>query len=63
MAQRLADRFIDLFRNNREGWRPTQGGNPEIRNLPFLFHEYFHAEEGLGLAPAINRLDRRGGLA
>ena len=53
----LAERLINLFRRNAEGFIPAFPKNSLLQTDPYwqeylLFHEYFHAESGLGLGAA-----------
>jgi len=62
VAHRLADRLINIFVPDREGYRPVYGlrgtrkaelfaHDPHWKNL-VLFHEYFNSETGEGLGAA-----------
>jgi hypothetical protein len=54
VADLLADRLLNIFRNDPDGRRPVFGGYERFqgdRNLhdQLLFHEYFHGDTGAGL--------------
>ena len=69
LARTLADRLIDIFLPDADGYRPVYGPrgtrkselfarDPHWRDL-VLFHEYFHGDTGEGLG-ASHRRDGRG---
>jgi hypothetical protein len=50
VARELAERLVRLFRPDRTGRRPYQGGGTAAGGEePLLFYEYFDAETGRGL--------------
>jgi hypothetical protein len=54
IADYFAARLVNLFRRDRTGVRPADGRHAELFSRPHwrdlhLFHEYFHAQTGMGL--------------
>ncbi len=54
LAHEIAQRMIRLFTPDNNGCRPIYGDDARLQHDPhwrehILFHEYFHAETGLGL--------------
>jgi hypothetical protein len=54
VASQLSIRLISLFRKSRDGTRPIFAPNSPFNQAPdwqdlFLFNEYFHGDNGLGL--------------
>ena len=54
IAKLISDRLVNVFRKDATGRIPALPENSPFENDPYwkdllLFHEYFHAETGLGL--------------
>ena len=54
IAGEIANRMIDIFRQNVQGKRPVFGAYAKFQQDPhwrdcLLFHEYYHADSGMGL--------------
>jgi hypothetical protein len=50
----LASRLLSIFMKDKDGKRPVYGANQKLQTDPFfnqyfLFHEYFHGDNGKGL--------------
>ncbi|CAE7919878.1 unnamed protein product [Symbiodinium sp. KB8] len=54
VASQLSQRMINIFRKNKEGKRPVNGGVAAFSDVPgwkecVPFYEYFHGDNGAGL--------------
>jgi hypothetical protein len=54
VADEIADRLVNIFRQNADGERPVYGKLAKFQNDPnwrdlILFHEYFHGDSGSGV--------------
>ena len=58
VAEDIARRLASIFLKDKDGRRPVYGGARKFQDDPYwrdcvLFYEYFHGDNGAGLAPAI----------
>lgn len=66
VSKEIADRLGRIFTRDENGRRPVYGGTEKFQNDPhwrdhILFYEYFHGDNGAGLAQATKLADRPGG--
>ena len=58
VSKEISDRLTRIFLRDEHGRRPVYGGTEKFQSDPhwrdhILFYEYFHGDNGAGLAPAI----------
>ena len=58
VAKEIADRLARIFLRDERGQRAVHGGTEKFQSDPhwrdyILFYEYFHGDNGAGLAQAI----------
>jgi hypothetical protein len=54
VAQKIAERLMNIFSKNNNGQRPVYGGSHKFQTDPnwqnlILFYEYFHGDNGAGI--------------
>ena len=58
VSKEISDRLTRIFARDEHGRRPVYGGTEKFQSDPhwrdhILFYEYFHGDNGAGLAPVI----------